>query len=87
MALLVASGVLFLTPVRKAEGLWAVAVGTEMSGFVPVGTESTRLISGAFSEGQMLGASGRARLAVAFALLGLSAGIGVTLLLAREGLR
>ena len=82
--LLGSSGVLLLTPVRKAEALWAVTVGTEMAGFVPVGTESTRLIQGAFSQGQMLGASDRARLAVAFAFLGLSAGIGLMLVLTRE---
>jgi len=80
MVSLIASGFLLLTPVRKSQGLWAVTVGTEMSGFVPVGTESTRLIQAAFSRDQMLGASDRARLALAFVFLGLSAGSGLTLL-------
>lgn len=81
---LVAAGVLLLFPVTKTESVWAVTVGTSSAGFVPVGTESTPLIQAAFSNRGLLGSSDRLRLAAAFALVGMSGGIGLTLVLRRR---
>ncbi|MGH8872609.1 MAG: hypothetical protein ACRDWS_11590, partial [Acidimicrobiia bacterium] len=70
--------------VTKTEGVWAVTVGTSSEGFVPVGTDSTPLIQAAFSNRGLLGSADRLRLAAAFALVGMSGGIGLTLALRRR---
>lgn len=75
---------LLSTPIVKSDGLWAVTVGSEMSGFVPVGTGSTTLAAGAFSNRQMLGPADSRRLAAAVGLAGLSAGCWLALAIDRS---
>lgn len=75
---------LLFTPIVKTDGLWAVTVGTDMSGFVPVGTESTTLAAGALSNSQMLGPADSRRLAVAVGLVGLAAGCWLALAMDRR---
>lgn len=79
----VSAAVLLVRPVTKTEGVWSVTVGNGMRGFVPVGGGSTPLLRAAMSDGQLLRASDRKRLAAASGLIGLAAGIGLTLVTGR----
>jgi len=80
----VSAVVLLFGPVTKTEGVWSVTVGEGMRGFVPVGGSSTPLLLAALSDGQLLRASDRKRLAAACGLIGLAAGIGLTLVAGRR---
>ncbi len=79
-----AATALLVTPVVKGDGLWAVTVGTEMSGFVSVGTDSTTLAAAAVSDRQMLGPADSRKLAAAVGLIGLAMGCGLALVLDRR---
>jgi hypothetical protein len=81
---LLLAGALLLTPVPRSEGVWAVTVGTETAGFMPVGSDSVRLIQAALSERELLAAADRRRLVAGFGLLGLSVGTAATLIILQE---
>jgi hypothetical protein len=75
--------VILLLPVSTAEH-WAVTVGTDSRGFVPVGSDTAPLVVTAFSSQVLMTAADRVWLVAASLLLGISLGTGLAWLASRR---